>query len=64
MPVEDVKLNASRGCEAAVTARTRVEWKKFRHCGEMLFGKGFSLQMKEKIYKSYVRLAMLYGSET
>ena len=31
-------LNASGGCEAAVTARTRVEWKKFRevekYCAE------------------------------
>ena len=24
------RLNASGGCEAAVTARTRLEWKKFR----------------------------------
>ena len=53
------RLNASRGCEAAVTARTRVEWKKFRHCGDALFGKRFSLQ----INKRYIR-AMLYESET
>ena len=44
------KLNASGGCEAAATARTRVEWKKFRECGEILFGKRFSLLMKGKIY--------------
>ena len=29
------RLNASGGCEAAVTARTRVGWKKFRECGEI-----------------------------
>ena len=58
------RLNASRGCEAAVIAKTRVGWKKFRECGEILFGKKFSLWIKEKIYKSYVRSAMLYGSET
>ena len=48
------RSNASGGCEAAVTARTIVEWKKFEDCGEILFGKRFSLQMKGKIYKSYV----------
>ena len=26
------RLNASGGCEAAVTARTRLGWKKFREC--------------------------------
>ena len=43
-------LNASGGCETAVTARTRLEWKKFIECGEILFGKRFSLRMKGKIY--------------
>ena len=51
----DDRLNASGGCEAAVTARTRVRWKKFREYDEILFEKRlFSLQMKGKIYKSYV----------
>ena len=54
------KLNASGGCKAAVTARTRVVWKKFRECGEILFAKRFFLQWKER----YVRLSMLYGRET
>ena len=59
-----IRLNASGGCEAAVTARTRMGFKKLRECGEILFGKRFSLQMKRKIYKSCVRLAMLYESKT
>ena len=33
----DNRLNASEGCEASVTARTRLGWKKFRECGEILF---------------------------
>ena len=37
------RLNASGGCEASVTARIRVGWKKFRECGEILFGKRFTL---------------------
>ena len=57
------RLNDSGGCEAAVTAKTRVGCKKFRECDEMLFGKRFSLQKKGKIYKSYLRSAMLYGSK-
>ena len=59
----DDRLNASGRCEAAVTGKTRMGWKKFRQCSEILFEKRFSLRMKGKIYKSYVRSAMLYGSE-
>ena len=58
------RFNVSGLCEAAVTARTRLGWKKFRECGEILFGKRFSLLMKGKIYKSYVSSAMLYESKT
>ena len=59
------RLNASGGCEVTVTARTRLGWKKFRECGEILFGKRFFLQMKGKTYRRYVRSAtgILYGSE-
>ena len=39
-------------------------WKKLRECGKILFRKIFSLHTKGKIYKSYVRSAILYGSET
>ena len=33
------KLNASDGCEAAVTARTRIGWVKFKEWGELLNSK-------------------------
>ena len=36
---------------------------KFRECGELLRGRRFSLRMKEMVYRSCVRSAMLYGSE-
>ena len=32
------RLNASSGCEAAVTARVRIGWVRFRECGELLLG--------------------------
>ena len=57
-------MNASGGCKAAVAARARVGWVKFRGCGELLNSKRFSLKMKGIAYRSCVRLAMLYGSET
>ena len=28
------RVNASNGCEAAVTARARIGWVKFRECGD------------------------------
>ena len=58
------RLNASGGCEAAVTARARFGWVKFRECGELLYGKRFSLKMKGRVYQTCVRPATLYGSET
>ena len=37
--------------------------KKLENVGELLDGKQFSLKIKEKIYQSYVRSAMLHRSE-
>ena len=36
------RVNASGGCEAAVTARARIGWVKFRECGELLNSKSLS----------------------
>ena len=58
------RLNASGGCETSVTARVKIGWMKFRECGELLLGGRFSLKMKGMVYRSCVRSAMLYGSET
>jgi len=57
------RLNATGGCEVAVTARRMVGWIKFRESGELLRRKRFSLKMKGKVYESCVRSAMMYGSE-
>ena len=58
------RLNASGGCEAAVTASIRIGWVRFRECGELLLGNRFPLKMKGKVYRCCVRSAILYGSET
>ena len=58
------RVNASGGCEAAVTARARIGWVKFRKCGELLNSKRFLLKVKGMVYRSCVRVTMLYGSET
>ena len=58
------RVNASGSCEAAVTARAIIGWVKFKECGVLLNSKRFSLKMKGMIYRSCVRSAMLYGSET
>ena len=57
------RVSAGGGCEAAVTARTRCGWVKFRECSELLYGRRFPLWLKLAVYESYVRPAMLYGSE-
>ena len=58
------RLNASGGSEAAVTARTKIGWIKFRECVELPYGIKFLLKIKGRIYQSCVISAMLYGSET
>ena len=35
------RLNASGGCEAAVTSRVRIGGVRFRECGELLLEIGF-----------------------
>ena len=58
------RLNASGECETAATSKVRIGWMKFREYGELLRGRRFSLRMKGMVYRSCVRSAMLYGSET
>ena len=45
------RLNATGGCERAVTARTRIGLMKFRECREILKGIRFLLKMKGKFTK-------------
>ena len=44
-------VSAGGGCEAAVTARTRCGWVKFRVCSELLYGRRFPLMLKGAVYK-------------
>ena len=58
------RVSAGGGCEAAVTVRTRCGWAKFRECGELLYDRRFHQKLKWAVYMSYVRPAILHGSET
>ena len=58
------RLNATGMCKTAETARSRIGWIKFRERSEILKGRRFTLKTNRKVYKSCVRSAMLYGSET
>ena len=51
------------GCLAAVNARTRCERVMLRECGDLLYERRIPLWLKGAVYKSYVRPAILYGSE-
>ena len=42
------RLNASGGCEVAVTARVKIGWVRFRECGKLLLRNRFPLKMKVK----------------
>ena len=53
----------SGGCEATVTARARIDWVRFRKCGELLLGNRFLVRKKDKVYCCCIRSAMLYESK-
>ena len=57
------RVSVGAGCEAAVTVRARCWCVKFRECSELLCGRRFPIDLKVAVYKSYVRTAILYGSE-
>ena len=46
----------------AVTVKTRYECVMLRECSELLYGR-FPPKQKGVVYDSYVRLAILHGSE-
>ena len=56
------KHNSRGGFEAAVTARVRTGWVRFRESGELLLRN--RLRMKGRVYHCFVRSAILYGSGT
>ena len=55
--------SAGRESEAALTARILFGSVTLMDCGEILFGKSFSLRLKRAVYEIYVRTAILYESE-
>ena len=40
-----------------MTARKRWGWVKFRECGELLYGRRFSLKLTGDVYETYIRPA-------
>ena len=57
------RVSVGGGCEAAITAGKRCGWVQLRESGELLYDRRFPLCLKWTVYKSYVRPAILYGSE-
>ena len=57
-------LSVEGDADAAVKARIRVGWNKFRQLVPLLTNKDISLIRRGKLYSSCVRSSMLHGSET
>ena len=57
-------LRVNGDTDAAVEARNRIGWNKFRQLVQLLDNKDMSLIMRERLYSSCVRSSMLHGSET
>ena len=57
------RVSAGGGYEAAVTDRTRCGWAKSMECSGLLYGRRFNLKLKGVVYRSYIRPAIVHGSE-
>ena len=58
------RLSSNGGCEAAVTARIKIGWIRFRKCGELLLGNRFLLRKNGQVYHCCIRSAiLLYRNE-
>ena len=57
-------LSVNGDADAAVEARIRIGWNKFRQLVPLLISKDVSLIMRGRLYSSCVRSSMLHGSET
>ena len=62
-PVCDM-LSVDGDADAAVEARIRIGWNKFRQLVPLLTNKDVSLIVRGRLHSSYVRSSMLHGSET
>ena len=60
------RVSDGGGCEAAVTARTRCMWVKFRECGVLLYGRRFPLRLNGQfirvIYGQQYYMKMRHGA--
>jgi len=57
-------LSVEGDADAAVKARIRLGWNKFRQFVPLVTNKDISLITRGKLYSSCVRSSMLHGSET
>jgi len=57
-------LSVNGDADAAVEARIRTGWNKFKHLVPLLTNKDVSLIIRGRLYSSCVRSSMLHGSET
>ena len=57
-------LSVDGDADAAVEARIRIGWNKFRQLVPLLTNKDVSLILRGRLYSSCVRSSMLHGSET
>ena len=57
-------LSVDGDADAAVEARIRIDWNKFRQLVPLLTNKDVSLIMRGRLYSSCVRSNMLHGRET
>ena len=57
-------MSVDGDADAAMEARIRIGWNKFRHLVPLFTNKDVSLIMRGRLYSSCVQSSMLHGSET
>ena len=56
--------SAASGCKLSSTTRVKTAWKKFKELKPVLCSGHLSLKIRDRVYSSCVRSAMLHASET
>jgi hypothetical protein len=69
VPVNDIfwylgsMLQSDRGIEEDISHKIRAVWMKCRRTSDILYDKKVPNKLKDKFYKTMIRLGMIYGAE-
>ena len=59
----DSMFDANGGAEKDVNNRVKIAWSKWRETIGVMCDRNIPIKLKDKVYKTAIQLAMVYGAE-